>query len=495
MKTDTNLILVAPARLANDRARSMLFSDAAPVKAKQQGLDRIFSISGFGNEGQELVISDLSDQPPHLFSTSVISSNADVMLLIVDVTSGLDKRDYSSKTLACLAAIPEIVLVVDNMAASGWSAERFKALKSAFEELATETNCQNLSVIPVDLQLDSNIHTLDDNLSWYNGPSLMELLPQLTGKKHTADKETTVHQSDQFAANICWTSKEPMLPGRQYLLETDEENVGVSISALKYRLSLETGKHQAATGLNVAEIGYGNLSLDRPVPFALFGEDRKRGKFRLIDRQSGEQVALCLIRHSLRRATNIQWQEMEIGKTLRSKAMQQIPRVLWFTGYSGSGKSAIASLVEQKLHASGRFTYILDGDNIRHGLCRDLGFTDVDRVENLRRISETAKLFVDAGMIVLVSFISPFRSERQMAREKFDAGEFIEIFVDTPFETCEKRDPKGLYKLARSGELKNFTGLDSPYEPPISPEIHLSGGEAALEELANEVIAYLDNIA
>jgi bifunctional enzyme CysN/CysC len=239
------------------------------------------------------------------------------------------------------------------------------------------------------------------------------------------------------------------------------------------------------------EVGIANISISRAISFDPYQDNPHTGNFILIDRFTNATVGAGMIDFPLRRATNIHWQAVEVNKEARAELKQQRPRVLWFTGLSGAGKSTLANLVEKKLHSMGRHTYLLDGDNVRHGLNRDLGFTDADRVENIRRIAETAKLFVDAGLIVLTAFISPFRSERRMAREMLEEGEFIEIFVDTPIEVCEQRDPKGLYQKARSGELKNFTGVDSDYEPPENPEIVVNGAEASAEELAEEIVKYL----
>jgi bifunctional enzyme CysN/CysC len=284
---------------------------------------------------------------------------------------------------------------------------------------------------------------------------------------------------------------EHLLPGRSYLMKIGGRTVGAAVSELKHQVDVDSFKPLAAKTLQLNDIGLCNLSLSEAVAFDLYDDNRSTGSFILIDRFSNATVAAGMIRFGLRRATNIHWQALDIGKDTRAGAKGQRPCVLWFTGLSGAGKSTIANLVEKKLHVIGRHTYLLDGDNIRHGLNRDLGFTDADRVENIRRVAETARLFVDAGLIVLVSFISPFRSERQMARDLVADGEFIEIFVDTPLAVAEARDPKGLYRKARAGEISNFTGIDSPYEPPLTPDIRLDTTSAEPEELAEVVIARL----
>ncbi len=304
-----------------------------------------------------------------------------------------------------------------------------------------------------------------------------------------ADEE---QQSDQFSTYLIWKSEEPLLPGRVYIFAHANTQTSCSISALKYRLDPENSEHLAAHTLSKHEIGNCNIELDRSIDYMSAQHNEALGQFALKDKQTGEDVAVGLIHFGLRRATNIRWQTLEINKTERAQAKHQTPHVIWFTGLSGSGKSTIADMLEKKLHSMGRHTYVMDGDNVRHGLCRDLGFTDADRVENIRRIAETARLFVDAGIIVLVSFISPFISERRMARDLFEKGEFMEVFVDTPLEICEQRDPKGLYKKARSGEIKNFTGLDSPYERPERADIILKGGSDTAEEQVEQILRYLE---
>ncbi len=297
--------------------------------------------------------------------------------------------------------------------------------------------------------------------------------------------------SDQLAAHIIWMSETELLPGRPYLLKTGAQNALATVSELTHRIDPDTYHQEPAKTLGLNDIGACKLSLSEPVTFDAYDDSRATGSFILVDRFSNATVAAGMFRFGLRRADNVHWQALDIDKTLRADQLGQRPCVLWFTGLSGAGKSTVANLVEKKLQAAGRHTYLLDGDNIRHGLNRDLGFTDADRVENIRRVAETARLFVDAGLIVLVSFISPFRAERLLARGLVEEGEFVEVFVDAPLDVVEERDPKGLYRKARAGEIANFTGIDSPYEAPESPEIRLPTDSLAPETAADQVIDYL----
>jgi bifunctional enzyme CysN/CysC len=297
--------------------------------------------------------------------------------------------------------------------------------------------------------------------------------------------------ADQFAANLVWFDEQALLPGRSYILRTETDQASATVSDLKYRVNVNDFAQEAAKSLAMNEVGVVNISAQSPIAFDSFAENRTTGAFILIDRITNATVGAGMILHTLRRADNIHWQSLEVSKSARAAAKHQKPGVLWFTGLSGSGKSTIANLLEKKLHASGRHTYILDGDNIRHGLNRDLGFTDEDRVENIRRVAEVARLMVDAGLMVIVSFISPFRAERRMAREMMGEGEFIEVFVDTPFEECAARDPKGLYAKALDGAIKNFTGMDSPYERPENPEIHLQTLGKSPEEMVEILESWL----
>ena len=302
-------------------------------------------------------------------------------------------------------------------------------------------------------------------------------------------------RSDQFACHLIWTHENALLPKRPYLLKIGPHVIGAQITTLKYKLNVESLERMATRTLERNDIAYCNISLDRQIAFDPYRELREMGGFMLIDRYTHAMVGVGMIDFALRRASNLTRHQLTVDKPTRSAQKNQKACVLWLTGLSGAGKSTTANAVEQRLHALGRHSYILDGDNLRHGLTRDLGFTPADRVENVRRIAEVAKLFVDAGLIVLVSVISPFRDEREMARRMMADGEFIEIFVDAPLEVCERRDPKGLYRKARAGEIKNFTGIDSPYEPPESPDIVLKTGERSVDALADQVIAYLQSKA
>ena len=297
--------------------------------------------------------------------------------------------------------------------------------------------------------------------------------------------------SDQFAAHVIWMSDEPLVPGRSYFARIGTKTTPITFTAIKYRIDVNTRQHLAATTLNLNDIAFCNLSTGSPVVFDRYEENRKTGSFIIIDRFNNHTVGAGLIAFGLRRGTNIHWQPLLIGKTERAALNRQKPAIVWFTGLSGAGKSTLANLVEQRLHACGHHTTLLDGDNVRHGLNRDLGFTEADRVENIRRVGEVAKLMVESGLIVLCSFISPYRAEREMVRGLVGPGEFIEVFVDTPIETCMQRDPKGLYAKAKAGLLKNFTGIDAPYEPPENPELHLRTLGISPEQMAEAVLGAL----
>ena len=306
----------------------------------------------------------------------------------------------------------------------------------------------------------------------------------------TADAPPEV--ADQFEATIVWMDDEALLPGRPYILKIGARQVAATVTEPKYKVNVNTLEHLAAKRLELNEIGVCNLSLDAAIAFDPYADNKDLGGFILIDRISNRTVGAGMLHFALRRSQNIHWQALDVDRAARAALKGHRGRVVWLTGLSGSGKSTIANLVEKRLYANGRHTYLLDGDNVRHGLNKDLGFTDEDRVENIRRVAEVAKLMADAGLIVLVSFISPFRAERRMARELMAEGDFVEVYVDTPLAVAEQRDVKGLYKKARSGQLKNFTGIDSPYEAPENPEIRIDTTRIAAPDAAEEIVRWLE---
>ena len=297
--------------------------------------------------------------------------------------------------------------------------------------------------------------------------------------------------ADQFDATVVWMSEEPLLPGRPYLLKCGTRTLTATVTAIHHKTDVNTMAQNPARQLELNEIASCRLTLDRPLAYDLYDDNHDTGGFILIDRISNGTVGAGMLRAAIARDNNLRWQRLDVNKQNRAAQKGQKPCVLWFTGLSGAGKSTIANLVEKRLFDMGRHTYLLDGDNVRHGLNRDLGFSDTDRVENIRRVAEVARLMSDAGLIVLVSFISPFRSERAMARELFGAGEFIEVFVDTDLAEAERRDPKGLYRKARAGQLRNFTGIDSPYEPPVDPELRIRTANTSAEQAAEQIIVQL----
>ncbi|GLQ49274.1 sulfate adenylyltransferase subunit CysN [Dyella flava] len=304
-----------------------------------------------------------------------------------------------------------------------------------------------------------------------------------------ADAARPAPEADQFAAHVLWMGDEPLLPNRGYWLKIGSKTVNARVTSIKHKVDVNTQAKLAAHRLQLNEVGYCNIDFDHAIAFESYATNPTLGGFILIDRHTHATVACGMLDFALHRATNVHWQHLDVDKQTRAHSKGQQQRCVWFTGLSGAGKSTIANLFERRLNALGYHTYLLDGDNLRHGLNRDLGFTAEARVENVRRVAEVAHLMVDAGLIVLVCVISPFNSEREFARALFDQGEFIEVFVDTPLDECERRDPKGLYRKARAGEISNFTGIDSPYEVPEAPELHLLNQGADLDALVERLVA------
>lgn len=304
-----------------------------------------------------------------------------------------------------------------------------------------------------------------------------------------ADPKARPTVADQFAARLVWMAEEALLPGRSYLFKCGSKTVAGSVTTIRHKIDVNSFAKLAADTLALNEVARVEIALSEPIAFDPYAENRETGAFVVIDRLSNATVAAGMIEHGLRRASNVHWQALEVTRSYREGLLGQKAKIVWFTGLSGSGKSTIANLVEKKLAAFDRHTFLLDGDNVRHGLNRDLGFTDADRVENIRRVGEVAKLMTDAGLIVLVSFISPFRAERDLVRAMVEPGDFVEVHVDTPLAVCEARDVKGLYAKARAGEIPNFTGLSSPYEAPEKPEVHIDTTEITPEQAADRIVA------
>jgi len=321
--------------------------------------------------------------------------------------------------------------------------------------------------------------------------TLSEELDISRGDIIISKKNEQIIKADQFASHLIWMDQEPMLPERNYIFRFNNSYINGKITDLVHSININSYEEVASKKLNLNDIAYCKVAIDKMHGISSYSNNQKLGSFVIIDPYNNRTIGVGMIDHALRRSSNISWHEMSINKKTRSDLNFQTPCVVWFTGLSGSGKSTIANILEQKLHTIGKRTYLLDGDNVRHGLNKDLGFTDTDRVENIRRVAEVSKLMVDAGLITLVSFISPFKSERQMARNLLSSDEFFEIFVNTSLEECEKRDPKGLYKKARAGELKNFTGIDSSYEEPENPDLILNTSSGNAEQLTDQIIKFL----
>ena len=412
-------------------------------------------------------------------------TDADLALVLVDVRAGVSTETRRHGYTAALTGARRAILAVNKMDLVGYDRAPFAAIAREYRSFAREAGLGEVAAVPVSALTGENVSAAGGAMPWYDGPTLVQALQDVDAAG--AEASRPAQAADQFAAHLVWMDTRPMLPGRPYGLRCGDVSAVAQITDLAHRVDLDTLGRLAAKTLGPDEIGYCKIALDRPVALDAGAADT----FSLVDRFGGETVGAGRIRFALRRAGNVARQETGIDKEARARAIGQNPCVVWLTGLPAAGKSTVADRLEQKLQALGRHTYLLDGNNLRRGLNRDLGFTDRDRVENIRRAAEVAKLMVDAGLIVIVSFISPFRAERRMAREMVESGEFFEVFVDTPIEVCESRDPKGLYAKARRGELANFTGIDSPYEPPETPDLRIDTTELSPDEAADAVLDLL----
>ncbi|MDE0056739.1 MAG: adenylyl-sulfate kinase [Defluviicoccus sp.] len=439
----------------------------------------------FETDTRRFVGFDMPDGGRYTRNWFAEAASADLALVLADARTGVSARTRRHLYIAALAGVRRAILAVDNVDLLDCGGDAFAAISEECRGFARELGIDEVDAVPLSARAGEDVFAAP----WHDGPTLMKALEgaEIDRGDTAAERERPTRSADQFAVHLVWTGAEPMLPGRPYAVRFAGASAVAQVTDLTHRVEVETLRHLAAKTLAANQIGYCKIALDRPVPF----DTGAAGAFELADRFSGATVGAGAIRFALRRASNIAWQETGIDKAARARAIGQRPCVVWLTGLPGAGKSTVADLVERKLQAAGRHTYLLDGNNLRHGLNRDLGFTDRDRVENIRRVAEVAKLMVDAGLIVIVALISPFRSERAMARGTMEEGEFFEVFVDTPVEVCEARDPRGLYAKARRGELANFTGIDSPYEAPETPDLRIDTTALPADRAADEVLRLL----
>ncbi|HEX8740077.1 MAG TPA: adenylyl-sulfate kinase [Casimicrobiaceae bacterium] len=421
------------------------------------------------------------------------SAGADAAIVVADVRHGLDSGLRRALRLADLLGARRVALVANKLDAVDFSREAFEALAAEVRAFAGAIGAGAIEYIPASARTGDNLASSSERLAWYAGLSLLEWLEQApAGGDRAAQPGTKPPEiADQFEVTLAWLAQDPLLPGRRYRIRVGAEILGATFVQLKYVVGPDTLDHLAARTLTQGAIGVGTLLFDAPIAFDAGGVGAAGGSFAVLDRSETSTIGVGRLHFALRRSHNLAWQATDVDRAARTARNGHRPCVVWFTGLSGAGKSTIANLVEKALHVRGCHTYLLDGDNVRHGLNRDLGFTDADRVENVRRVAEVARLMADAGLIVLVSFISPFRAERRMARALVGAGEFCEVFVDAPLAVAEARDVKGLYAKARRGELPHFTGIDSPYEPPERPDVHVDSATEPAAAAATRIVDYL----
>ena len=545
---------------------------------REQGITIDVAYRFLTTKRRKFIIADTPGHEQYTRNMATGASTADAAVILIDSRKGLLAQTKRHSYLCHLFGIKHFIVAVNKMDLVSYNEVGFHEIAEEYGAFASTIGIEHPSYIPISGIHGDNIVSLSENMKWYKGSSLLELLEdidlednrirsqpfrmpvQLVNRPNSefrgisgkvasgyiskndeisifpSGKKTKVKEiispngsidkslpgqsitltfkdeidcsrgniissvnspleiSDQFEATIVWMDEKPFVPGRAYNLKIGCLELPASCAQPKYKINTETNEHIATKNLELNDIGNVVLTTVHEIPFTSYQESHDLGGFILIDKVSNVTVAAGLINFALRRTQNIHWQTTDVTKSQRANALNQIPAILWMTGLSGSGKSTIANAVEKQLAQKGFNTFLLDGDNIRHGLNKDLGFTEADRIENIRRIGEVSKLMTDAGLIVITAFISPFQSERDMVREMVDAGEFVEIFIDTPLQIAETRDVKGLYAKARAGELKNFTGVDSPYETPLKPEIVIDTSELSVDRAADVIVKYYINL-
>lgn len=498
---------------------------------REQGITIDVAYRYFDTEKRKFIVADCPGHAQYTRNMATGASTADAAVVLVDARKGLLTQTRRHSYIVALLGIRHVVLAVNKMDLVGYDQQTFEAIASDYLEALEPADVDLGAAMCLPVQWvnrpDSQFRGFTGTLAAgrvRSGDGVVVLPSGCVSRVvRVFNGDTEVHEAvagqavtltladeidisrgdviaatddppdvaDQVTAYVLWMDDTALLPGRRYWLKLGARMVAASVSDIKHRVDVNTQEQRVAQRLQLNELGYCQLSLDAPVAFVPYARNRVLGSFILIDRQSNATVGAGTLDSGVHRASNVHWQPPYIDHVARARIKGQTPKVLWFTGLSGAGKSVIANIVDKRLHALGYHTFILDGDNVRHGLNRDLSFTAEDRVENIRRVAEVARLMVDAGLVVLVSFISPFRDERQLARERFAADEFVEVFVDVPLAVAEARDVKGLYAKARAGLIIDFTGIDSPYEPPQHPELHLRADQGTPEQLASQVLSLL----
>ena len=472
------------------RARRDTETSAAP----EQGIAVDLAYRSFETGKRRFVLADVPAGSAQIRDIAAGASQADLALVVVDVRQGVGPETRRQASVLQVMGIRHLVVAANKMDLVEWDEIRFREVERAYTALAAAMGIERVTVIPVSAQHGDNVAARSAAMGWYQGPTLLahlEAVDVAHGDPITTADDAPVVSADQLQATLVWLGNEKLVPERRHSIRFNTAATTGKIMTVKYRFDIDTAAHLSTRTLDRNEIGVVTLALDRELPIHSYGDNRQTGFFVVIDRHTDATLGVGIVQFPLRRATNVKWHALAVDKSVRAAKKAQRPRCFWFTGLSGSGKSTIANMMDRRLTAVDRHTYLLYGDNVRHGLNQDLGFTETDRVENIRRMAEVAKLMVDAGLIVLVCAISPYRQDREMARRLFEAGEFIEVFVDTPLAECERRDPKGLYRKARQGLIPNFTGISAPYERPEKPEFHLDG-TWAVEDLVEQIFAQIE---